>query len=324
MKTRLTAWALALLIAGSASIVLDAAADPVPDFTLPSATDDSLVRLSDYSGQVVLLSFWRTTCAYCRREMPALVKLYGKYHGKGLEVIGIADEDPQTVDDVGAFKKEYGMTWPVGLNDQGELRRNVIAKGSGDTPSHYLVSRDGTLTFLGTIRSTDDWKKVEAAIQKALAQPKPAKPAIVPAPMPKAGSFELAGADGKKVSSKVLEGKPALLYFFGKSSGSWGGAAVTKVHEKYGPRGLQVVGIQLYGDEKSVTRYVEQYHAKYPVLIGDQTTQTAWLQNKGWGAVFITADGKVAKKIVDSVDGGIEEAVFSRYAEYLLKPVPSP
>lgn len=35
------------------------------DFTLRSATDGSLIRLSDYSGKVVLIHFWQTTCGWC-------------------------------------------------------------------------------------------------------------------------------------------------------------------------------------------------------------------------------------------------------------------
>jgi hypothetical protein len=35
---------------------------PIKDFTLPSASDGSLIRLSDYAGKVILLNWWRTDC----------------------------------------------------------------------------------------------------------------------------------------------------------------------------------------------------------------------------------------------------------------------
>ncbi len=45
------------------------------DFTLPSATGNSLVRLSDYSGKVVLINWWRTACGSCQQQTPKRVEL---------------------------------------------------------------------------------------------------------------------------------------------------------------------------------------------------------------------------------------------------------
>ncbi len=51
----------------------------------------------------------------------------------------------------------------------------------------------------------------------------------------------------------------------------------------------------------------------------DQATQMAWIgDNKGWATFFVTPDGKVLKKIVDSINNGIEDAVFTKYAEYMV------
>ena len=45
----------------------------------------------------------------------------------------------------------------------------------------------------------------------------------------------------------------------------------------------------------------------------------AWIgDNKGWATFFVTPNGKVLKKIVDSIEKGIEEPVFTKYAEYLV------
>jgi thiol-disulfide isomerase/thioredoxin len=59
------------------------------DFTLPSATDNSLIYLSDYSGKVVLINWWRTSCPWSQKESPKLVELYKKYHDKDMVIIGV-------------------------------------------------------------------------------------------------------------------------------------------------------------------------------------------------------------------------------------------
>ncbi len=63
--------------------------NPAPVFSLPD-TAGTNVSLSDYKGRVLLLDFWASWCSDCRRENPALVQLYRRYHEQGLEVLGIS------------------------------------------------------------------------------------------------------------------------------------------------------------------------------------------------------------------------------------------
>jgi hypothetical protein len=44
----------------------------------------------------------------------------------------------------------------------------------------------------------------------------------------------------------------------------------------------------------------------------------AWMgDNKQWATIFVTSDGKILKRITDSINDGIEQPVFTKYAEYL-------
>ncbi|MFD2582345.1 redoxin domain-containing protein [Pedobacter vanadiisoli] len=58
------------------------------DFAQPDV-DGKMVKLSDYRGKYVLVDFWASWCAPCRRENPNLVKVYEQYKSKGFEVLGV-------------------------------------------------------------------------------------------------------------------------------------------------------------------------------------------------------------------------------------------
>lgn len=302
----------------------DAAGQParkaVLDFTLPSATDASLVRLADHAGKVVLINWWRTDCAWSQRESPKLATLYAKYKDKGFVILGISDDTAPTVSQIPAYFKKYNVTWPVGLNDQGEFMREIRPKGRGETPGNYLVSRTGELTYLGLDRSDESWQKLEAAVAAAVAEPAPATPPIAPRTLLAAPALSLPDMQGKPVKLSDFTGKPLVVNFFTSDSCDWSGAAIAKIHREYASRGLQVIGVNLFDGDAAVQACVTKHQATYPVLKGTAAAQRAWIgSSNGWATFFVTRDGKVLKKIVDSIDNGLEATVFPKYAELLMK-----
>ena len=54
-------------------------------------------------GKVVLINLWATWCVPCREEFPDLIRLYGKYQARGLELILISVDDAEQRGQVEAF-----------------------------------------------------------------------------------------------------------------------------------------------------------------------------------------------------------------------------
>ena len=66
-----------------------------PNFSGPNP-EGKTIALNDIKGKVTIIDFWAAWCGPCRKENPNVVKVYEKYHEKGLEIIGISlDGTPQ-------------------------------------------------------------------------------------------------------------------------------------------------------------------------------------------------------------------------------------
>src|SRR6267378_2514374 len=294
---------------------------PAKDFTVPAATDASLIHLAEYAGKVVLINWWRTDCGWSQRESPKLVGLYQKYHPKGLVILGISDDHGSTVSQIPAYLKRYNITWPVGLNDQGEFRREMIVQPNerGSTPGNFLVTRSGEVTYLGLDRGDADWQKLENAVAAAVAESPGKATAVQPRDLVSAPAFSLPDLQGKAVRLSDFKGKPLVANFFTAQTCDWSGPVLAKLDRDYSARGLQVVGIDLFDDEAAIQNCKNRFSTRYPVLRGDEATQLAWIgERSGWATFFVSADGKIFKAIKDSIDDGMEGTVFPKYADQLV------
>ncbi len=110
--------------------------------------------LSEWSGRTLLINFWATWCAPCRKEMPLLEQFQASQDPARLQVIGIAIDRR---DPVLQFIGETGVTYPNLVGEMDATRAaEQFAVGFG-LPLSVVAAPDGTVlaVHMGEITVTD-------------------------------------------------------------------------------------------------------------------------------------------------------------------------
>jgi thiol-disulfide isomerase/thioredoxin len=101
----------------------------LPAFTLSDLAGKS-TPISAWGGKSLVINFWATWCAPCRREIPLLKTLASEWAGRDITVVGIA-VDYQ--DKVLNFAHEFKIDYPLLIGEQDAL--DVAAKFGMESPA---------------------------------------------------------------------------------------------------------------------------------------------------------------------------------------------
>lgn len=112
---------------------------PAPDFTL-KLMDKSEVRFADLRGRVVVLNFWATWCAPCKRELPILDRYYGLRKDAGLSVFAITTEGSLPL------YRLKPLFAAMAIPSARSIKGNYAPIG-GAVPSNFVIGRDGRLRY---------------------------------------------------------------------------------------------------------------------------------------------------------------------------------
>jgi peroxiredoxin len=138
----------------------------VSDFTL-NDVDGQAHSLSDYLGKnVVLISFWATWCEPCKKEMDQLQTLFEAHKDKGLMILSISMDEPETQGDARPFVKQRGFTFPVLLDAESNVTNQLNPRRAA--PFSLIIGRDQKIAWEHEGYVPGDEKKVEAAVLEAI------------------------------------------------------------------------------------------------------------------------------------------------------------
>ncbi|PLR83666.1 peroxiredoxin family protein [Bacillus sp. V33-4] len=113
-----------------------------PDFELTTLAGEK-AKLSDYRGQKVILNFWATWCPPCKAEMPHMQSFYEKNKDKGITILAVnLTNVDKGMDAINAFVKEYGLTFPILLDEDGTVGMTYQAFS---IPTSYIIDKNGKI-----------------------------------------------------------------------------------------------------------------------------------------------------------------------------------
>lgn len=145
------------------------AGQKAPAFTGKTVDGKDVKFPDDFKGKLVLIDFWATWCGPCLAEVPNVVAAYQKYHGQGLEVLGISLDREQMEEKITALTKAKGMTWQQVYDGGHWGAATAKLYGIHSIPHMMLVDGDtGTIIRNKDIRGPE----LAKAIEKALADRK--------------------------------------------------------------------------------------------------------------------------------------------------------
>lgn len=131
--------------------------------------DGRTKKLADYSGKVVVVDLWATWCGPCRQEIPHLIEMANTYKSKGVEVIGLTNENPATdMQKVKDFSKEFKINYAVGWADP-QMQMGLM-NGRNGIPQTIIIGRDGKVKkhFVG-FNAMISVPQMKAALEEAIA-----------------------------------------------------------------------------------------------------------------------------------------------------------
>jgi thiol-disulfide isomerase/thioredoxin len=116
--------------------------------------------LADFKGKTVLLDFWTTWCGPCRADGPAIEKLYRKYGGKELAIVGISVSEDRGI--VEKFLKEHPHSYPIVLTTENEVPRPYEVSSF---PTYMIIAPDGT--FSAVVEGDQGFRDLRNLLKKA-------------------------------------------------------------------------------------------------------------------------------------------------------------
>jgi len=153
------------------------------DFTVPTLVTHEPVHLCEsYRGKVLLIVNTASKCGYTY-QYEGLEKLFKRYNGKGLVVLGFpsndfAGQEPGSEEQIENFcRLSYGVAFPMFAKSQvkqGDASPlyEALARAAGQYPGwnfhKYLIGRDGKILASFASRVKPQSKELVAAIEQAL------------------------------------------------------------------------------------------------------------------------------------------------------------
>jgi len=145
-------------------------ADKQRDIMLPDLSvkllDGKQVRLSVLLEEgPLLVSFWATWCAPCKKEMIFLEEFHQKYNENSFRVLAISTDSPKSMSKVKSYIRAKKHTFLVGIDPNQEIAKKMNALLM---PTTLILNKDRKVSWYHQGFIPGDEKEIEAQIRAVL------------------------------------------------------------------------------------------------------------------------------------------------------------
>ncbi|MFN0159347.1 MAG: TlpA family protein disulfide reductase [Bacteroidota bacterium] len=132
-----------------------------PEFTLKTLDGKRSVSLSDFRGQVVVIDFWASWCAPCKRSLPQLDAMETSMKNVVILAVNVDDERRNGME----FLKQHRIQITA-LHDEG--KDVATAYDVPAMPSALVLDKRGIVRFIHAGYTDGDIQEIKKQIQGLL------------------------------------------------------------------------------------------------------------------------------------------------------------
>jgi peroxiredoxin len=283
---------------------------PAPSFSVVGANGET-IRLSDFSGKILILDVSATWCGPCQAAMPNNDRIARKYRDQGVVLLGVTADDTRANYDGwikrNAAKYAFNMAFDPAGRDGWNTSIFHTAYQITSFPTIYVIGRDGKIIETLTGGGPGDDFRLEYALARAGAKvdlaslpPESARDLTASQPAPKGGAgpqpsggsftperlggvtrgtpikdFSVLTSSGGTVRLSEFRSHPVLLHFnTAKGPQAW----VGKLAQTYAAQGLQTLVVFSATEKAEFERWVAENPAP-PFSVAWDPAGKAWTDN---------------------------------------------